>query len=294
MRILLLILVLIPLEGRAEGSIFGSDILLAAKEKQHYEVVLRSQERREAELTFAEKIAVARSAWALGLTDLARGLWQEILADREFQGPERDRIILSHAILELQEGRYVEARRIAERGSARLEPSDLRAQFFLVIAETLREQEVLSKAEVYYKRAQEDAQGEVRSEASFLLGKCQIALGLLGQARKSLVSVESHSQYAPMALVHLVEVDMGQKQYEAALTWIHEGREMFPETFESEWMRFSHISALTELGRVKEAERELGKFKKRYADGSAWYSLARAGLEAAYLRKQIGATDSRR
>jgi tetratricopeptide (TPR) repeat protein len=97
----------------------------------------------------ADQLAAARSAWALGLVAKARSLWENVLANEEFQGPERARTVLARAILELQEKQYEKARAISERAAREFERSPLRAQFWLVIAEALKGQGALSLAEDY-------------------------------------------------------------------------------------------------------------------------------------------------
>ncbi len=128
--------------------------------------------------------------------------------------------------MELQEGRYEDARSIAERSANTLPASDLRAQLWLVIAEALREEGAPSLAEGYYRKSIEDGSNEVQAEGRFLLAECQLKLGRINDARYSYAALDSRSKFTPRALRRLAEIDLTQRNFEGVITWIDEGREL--------------------------------------------------------------------
>jgi tetratricopeptide (TPR) repeat protein len=235
--------------------------------------------------TIADKLILAQSAWALGLVDTAREIWDEVFANPEFTGTERSRSILARAIMELQEGEYERARAYAERAANDLDASELRAQFWLVIAEALKEQGALSLSEGYYKKAIEEGSASVKNEASYLLGECQFRLGRLREARFSFAGIETSSEHTPRALRRLAEIDSAQRNYEGVLTWIEEGRANYPSEFRDGWSAYTSVSALLQLGRSDKAKAEVEQFRVQHSEDSPWFSLAVAALEATLAEK---------
>lgn len=253
---------------------------------EHLKAVSKALER-DSSLSLDERIHAGKSAWALGLPDRARTWWDEALAVKEFDGSERHRTLLARAIVELQEKRYDEARRIAERTANQLEPSDLRAQLWLVIAEALKEQRALSLAEGYYRKALEDGSRGTKGEAQFLLAECLLTLGRTNEARYAFAAVGTDSPEAPKALRRLAELDLSQKNYDGALTWLEEGRETHADRFQDGWTSYAIISSLTAIGRWDRAQRELEQLKVRHGDADDWYLLSESAVEGAGARARL-------
>lgn len=231
-------------------------------------------------LTIDDRLAAAKSAWALGLVEKARQYWDEVFASKQFGGAERNRELLARAAMELQEQNYEKARAIAEQAAAGIQQSDLRAEFYMIAGESLREQGNLSQAQVYYSKAAQDAAGRVKSEALCILGECQLKLGLINEARYSFTSVEMSSKQAPLALRRLAEIDLLQRNYDGVLTWLGEGRESYAADFEDSWTGYATITALLELDRIDDAKSELERMRARHSDRSSWYQLADASYES--------------
>lgn len=258
---------------------FEKSIPELAAEGEYFKA-LSSYYNGNSELKLADKLAAAKSAWALSNAAKARELWLEVLADRELIGEERARASLSLAILESQEGNYEEARAIAEREAHQLEASELRAQFWLVIAESLKEQRAYSVAEGYYKKAVSEGTEKIKHEANFLQGKVQFKLGLIDDARYSFTQVALGSEYAYPALKHLVEIDYTQKNYPGVLNWITEAKESYPQQIKDPQTSYFYISSLLELGKLEQAKKVLENFKINNSETNPWFSLALAGVEA--------------
>lgn len=277
-RVLILSIVGFVNVAFAQSEIASSGIRDLSSSGLHFEAVARAKATEN--LTLGEELATARSAWGLGLVDAARIHWDAALANRDFRGPERTREQLARAILELQEGNYETARALAEQTAGTLSPSDVRAQFWVVVAESLKAQNAFSQAETYYKKAVEESSRESKSEPLFLLGECQLKLGMVNDARYSFASVSAPSRYTAPALLRLTEIDSLQRNYEGVLIWVSEGRENYPSDFEEPWLGHAEVVALTELGRYEEARRALERVRVRHSDKQPWFALAEAELEA--------------
>ena len=275
----------LPAAGGAETA--GDDTVRDLSQRgRHFEALVAVTSSDEWK-SVSEKLAAARSAWALGLVRLAREYWDEVFANREFRDVERSRAMLGRAIMELQESQYEEARMIAERGAGDLPASELRAQFWLVIAEALKEQDALSLAEEYYKRAMAEARGATRSEAAYLLGECQFRLGMINDARYTFTAVEADSTYAPRALKKLVQIDLVQRNYAGVLNWIDEGREGYSAEFSDGWVTYAFVTAHIELGNVAAARKEIHQYQVKNSDRNAWFMLAESAIEANYARGML-------
>jgi tetratricopeptide (TPR) repeat protein len=254
----------------------------------HFEALSKAQAKGEGGLSLAEQLSAARSAWALGLADVARKYWEGAFAKKEFDGLERSREMLARAILELQEGRPFEAREIAERTAQTVPPSDLRAQLWMVVGEALRIQQADNQAEIYYKKAFQEASPTAKSEAAYLLGECQYRLGKLQDSRYSFTAVQSASKHASQALQRLIELDLSQNNFEGVVTWVEEGRTNVAGTFDSSWVSYAYVKSLLALDRVNDAQRELGKSKVRYSEHDSWNELANAAMEAKRIEDHLG------
>lgn len=263
-----------------EPVVLGESISELSAAGEHFKALTKLYQSNEGELTLADKLGAAKSAWALGLVSTAREIWDEVLTDPDFRGPEHSRAALARSILELQEGNYDEARALSERAAPEVENSDLKSQFWLVVAEALKEQGALGQAENYYRRAVDTASDKNSSEAKFLLGEAQLRLGLTNEARYSFAGIESSSKFAPKALRKLAEIDLLQRNYDGVITWISEGRESFSEEFEDAWVGYAYLTSLLANDKIDDAQQELNRIRGRFSDENVWVSLSEAALES--------------
>ncbi len=264
----------------------ASTVLELNRQQKHYEAVLAYTERDAKTLSLTEKLAAARSAWALGLVDTSRNIWQEASSRRGFTGSERSRALLAYSIMEFQEGNYEKSRSLAEQEAQNLPASDLRSQFWLVIAEALKAQGAWSLAEGYYNKALEEAEQAHSSEATYLLGSCQLRLGKVNDARYTFASLDTSSKNTADALRRLAEIDLGQGNYEGVLTWLEEGRESYPSLFNDSWTSYAEVTSLSRLSRAQDARKALTRAQKNHSDNDPWILFARSALES-HLAKQL-------
>lgn len=279
-----------PVRARlvSAGEVVGSSVSTLSKNDKHFEALTKFYSQEDFRFTIEDLLSASHSAWALGLTDQARALWQRVLSDNTTAVPDRVRELLSWAIMELQEDQFEKARELAEQAAYDLESSDLRSQLWLVIAESFREQGTLKRAESYYKKASLEGNLASRAEATFLLGECQRNLGLLKDARYTFTSIPMDSRYVPQALRRLMEIDFTERDYEGALTWISEGEERATAEFEDPQVHYTKVMSLLELRRADQAEQALKKFELRYSANNSWYVLAQASVLRLELDRHSG------
>ncbi len=261
----------------------GESLSTLSKRGEHFEALRKYYEGKDFVFSLTDTIFAARSAWALGLPQQAREIWDQVFANSALANPERVREILARSIMELQEGNYETSRSLAEEAVYDLESSDARSQLFLVIAESLNDQGTLKRAESFYQKAALEGSKSSRGEAQFLLGQCQLKQGLAEQARYSFTAVPTESSFAPGALRKLSEIDLQEKEYESVLTWIEEGEERYPSEFDEASIYHAKITALLELGRFDQAQQALEKLRSRYSENNSWFILA----HAMYLSKEL-------
>lgn len=245
----------------------------------HFEVMTLARKQDKGLLSLSEQLAAARSAWALGLVDEARDYWTLALADEELTGAERYRTMLASAILELQEKNFDKAREISERATIESDASDVRSQFWLVIADSLKAQKALGAAQEYYARAVEEAADTRKAEARYLLAECQYLTGQKQKARTNFVLIETSSAYSSLALNRLAEIDLELENYKGVITWIEAGRRRASSEFRGAWQSYAYARALVAEGKLKEAEQEVDQLKARVSEQDPWYQLASVTLE---------------
>lgn len=242
------------------------------------------------ELNLAEKLAAAKSAWALGLVKTARDLWDQAFNDPAFQGPERSRAMLARSMLELQEGECVAAQNFAANGMQGVDDSDLKAQFSLVRGEAMATQKAYDQALAEYQQAAKVGNEDTKAEAAFLAAETQRKLGRLRDARTSLTAIETESPYAARGLRLLAEIDLADQNYQGVVTWLNEAREGFSSEFQDAWTSYGLVTAESRLGKFDEAEKELKSFQAAYSSGDTWYALAEATYEAQRLKTELASS----
>ena len=258
-----------------------------SKHGMHFEALGEYERNKSKGLSLTDLTGAARSAWALNLVDKARTIWDTALARHDFGGTERAKALLARSILELQEGNFEKSRAFAEKGSALLEePSEFRAQFWMLIGETLRAQGVKSQAITFYEKATQEGSEHSRAEALFLLAESQRDLGMHQKARHSYTSIPISSNYAAKALKGLVEIDYSDRDYGGVLTWIEEGFKNHAEEFNEPRLMYLHVTALLKLERIEDAQKVLHKLGTNFSEEEQWFEIAKSAVEMAMLNSQ--------
>ncbi len=268
----------------------GSDPLIGVKELstegRHFDAVLLYKDN-ESIRSLGETLAVARSAWALGLVEEARKRWDEALLHPDCSGTERARVYLARAIMELQEGEFEKARSFAEEGSSALDESELRGELYYIIAEALYAQKMYSLSERYYEKVSREGAKERTQEALLQLARVRNHLRRNTEARKALTQIELTSRVTPEALEELLTIDTKNKNFSGVRTWVEEGRNSFPSEFRSSKISYAHAMALINEGLMVEAEEEVSYISTNAKENDPWFQLGRALIEAEYAKELV-------
>lgn len=256
-------------------------------EQGKYLPALLQYKRNVDHRTLSDLLYGAKSAWALGLVNEARAIWDEVLAHKECEGTERARSLFARALLEYQEGNYDKARTTAEDAASLLPESELRGELWFVVGESLASGQFWSLAEPYYEKALREASKERKQETLLRLATVRDKLGRTNDARKTLIQIELTSDITPKALQNLLMIDAKANNPGGVRTWVNEGRSAYPSQFNDPEVNYLLISALLKDDMNKEAALELTKSIDSSNDSNIWNILSAAEYERALAEKQV-------
>lgn len=256
-------------------------------EQGKYMPALLQYKRNIDHRTLSDLLYGAKSAWALGLVNEARAIWDEVLSHRECQGTERARALFARSLLEYQEGNFDLARTTAEDGASLLPESALRGELWFVVGESLVGGEFWSLAEPYYEKALREASKERKQETLLRLAMVRDKLGRIKDARKTLIQIELTSDMTPKALHELLTIDAKANNSGGVRTWINEGRMGYPSQFNDPEVNYLLISALLKDDMVHEASAELKKSIDASNDSNVWNILSTAEFERKQAETQV-------
>jgi len=276
---------------RGNKSVAGSELIsvesLSAKYNQHFANVIACGNNLDANLDrdTERKMSCARSAWALGLVGQARRDWNDLLSNPRLKGLDKVRSQLAYAMLELQEYNYEKARLLAQEVVSKLEDSNLKAQFMLLIGESLTAEGRLDQANNYFTQAYNIGDDVVKSWAKYMMAENKLKSKRVIAARDDYLQVDAASEYAKNALIRLVQIDFDNKDFDNVLLWGRELRENHLVTDEMPWLRYTAIEAYIRKKNIKAAVAELERLGQETQNRGTWYTLSVAAMES-YIGKE--------
>jgi hypothetical protein len=227
------------------------------------------------------RIKAARSAWALGLVNLARMEWERALDDDKLSSQERTQEILAQAILELQEGKYKLVREISLGTSEFLNNDSLKAQFNLLIGESYRLENKCDLAKEYYEEAINLFEDKNQDEAQFMLGECLFRLKEIEQARVAFLKISPKSQFSEKTIKRLIEIENIKENYENVITLAAENPNKSAE------IGYYQIQAELRTKKITQASTSLKELKDKAGEFEPWYHLAQSEVEIALAEKSL-------
>ena len=266
-------------------SVAGAELVsvesLSEKYNQHFANVIACGNSLDINLAkdIERKMSCAKSAWALGLVGQARQDWNELLSNPRLKGLDKVRAQLSYAMLELQEYNYEKARLLAQEVVAKLEDSNLKAQFMLLIGESLNAEERREQANNYFMQAYNIGDEVVKSGAKYMMAENKFKAKRFTAARDDYLQIDAASEYAKDALLRLVHIDFENKDFDSVLLWGRELRENHLITDELPWLRYVAIEAYIKRNNIKAAVLELEKLSEETQGRGTWYALSVAAME---------------
>lgn len=238
--------------------------------------------------TIDSAISAGRSAWALGLTQMAQDEFERVLRTGRLSNADSARIYLSQGIIEYQEARYQSAQMYAEKAAALLsEPSNLRSQIWLLWAESLDKLRQLGQAETYYLTALQEANMTDRYEVSYALALCQFNLGKFKEAQEHFEMIPLEHLRSAEAIHYLARISLERKDYDALEFWLNKGMEIAPQSFKDGWTDYALIQVATYKNDLDKVQEVLSNAKNKYPPSDHWYMLIESAAESFKWRSLV-------
>ncbi len=271
---------------RTLASAQNTEVTRLSREGRHLESLVIFQQIEPSLRQLATQLVAAKSAWALGLVSYARELWNELELQDKPSGEERARFLLSHAVMEFQEREYSRATELAEKAITEMEGDaatssqfgDLKAQCWLVIAESYSRLAKLGDAREFYEKAIAAGARDTANEARLQFARVMLEMGDRSKARETLQGIGLDFHGAAEAIEVLEDLELADKNYLAAEKWSSEGLRRFMPYFHDDVRIYKRVVILNNLNRRKDAEKELASLKEQYAEDNAYYIMGRALL----------------
>lgn len=227
-------------------------------------------------------IAAAKSAWALGLTRQAAGIFDAVLRGDSLTIDDRARITLSRGIIEYQEEHFQEAALFSERAASYMaETAPLRGRALLLWGQSLLKLMAYASAEEKLIRALADAAAADRPEVNFALGAAQMKLGKLSDAEKAFKAIPADHSRAAEAVRALATISLQTEQHNRAQFWIEKGRSSYPDAFLDSWAEYGLTQVALKKGDMVTARAVAEQAQKKFPSSDEWLILMEGALEQA-------------
>ena len=292
---LLLLIGVYSLVSGGNKRVAGAELIsvqaLSEKYNQHFANVIACGNNLDFSLDkdIERKMSCAKSAWALGLVGQARQDWNDLLNNPRLKGLDRVSAQLSYSMLELQEYNYEKARLIAQEVVSKLEDSNLKAQFMLLIGESLTAEGRSDQANNYFTQAYNIGDEVIKSWAKYMMAENKLKSKRVMAARDDYLQVDAASEYAKSALLKLVQIDFDNKDFDSVLLWGRELRENHLITEELAWLRYVTIESHIRKNNIRAAVAELEKLGQETQGNGTWYALSVAAMEAHIGKEELAA-----
>jgi tetratricopeptide (TPR) repeat protein len=266
-----------PTKSSAQHSI---EVQRLAAKGDYYQALLVYGRMAKRSATSECHIAVAKSAWALGLMDQAAEEFDIALRDDSLPQLDRARLLLSRGIMEFQEGRHQSSNVFAGRAIELLsEPTSLRARVWLLWAQNLQSLGQFGAAEEKYLKALEESSEDDKPSIHYNLGLCRMRLGKTEEAGANFENIPISDPNAAGAVRYLARIALEKEDFPKAQFWLETGRREFPDSFLDSWVDYAMLRiAISEVSEEKVREIRAAAASK-YPPSDEWLNLLDAAAE---------------
>jgi len=263
------------------------DVQKLSSEGDHFKALTIYELLPDRRLSDDTRIVAAKSAWALGLTKKAAGLFDAVLRNGALDNEERARITLSRGVIDFQEEHYQEAGLFAEKATSLLpEKAPLRGRAFLLWGHSLVKAQAYATAEEKLLRALGEVSSQDRPDVALSLGTVQVKLGKLTEAERSLKTIPASHPLAAEAIRMLAIIALQTKQNDRARFWIEKGRSSYGDAFVDSWPDYGLTRVAIEANDIPRARSVVEKAAQRFPPSDPWLILMTAALEQAEWNEQ--------
>lgn len=260
------------------------DIQRASAAGEHFQAIVFAEKMPKRVATYDSSIALAKSAWALGLNQRALEEFDRILRSYNLGAEEKARIQVSKAILVFQEGRFQEAALHAEQAIREIGQSDslvaLRSKAHFVLAESFSKQDALGRAEEHYALALQGALPSEQPQIHYSLGALQLKLGKFDAAKTHFEQIPVNHDLTPRAIRGLAEVHLELGRPEAVTFWLSKARKEYPDHFLDSWVDYALMRSAIQQGHAEEVQTLREQVANRLPPSDPWVVLLNAAAEA--------------
>ncbi|MCB0354355.1 MAG: hypothetical protein KDD64_12550 [Bdellovibrionales bacterium] len=230
--------------------------------------------------TVDSQIAAAKSAWALGLSSRASADFESLVRNTKLAPVDEARIQLSRGIIEYQEKRFQVAALFSEKVVRLLkDESPLRSRAWMLWGKSLVELGAHGAAQEKFQNALLGAEGTALPEVYFHLGKAQLKLGILDEAKASFEMIPLGYERTPEAIRSLAQIAHEQHESKAVLFWLEKGRTDYPDAFLDSWVDYAMLGAAADLDDVERMREIRKEAREKYPPSDIWLTLLEAAAE---------------
>lgn len=277
-----LFLAFVAVAAQAQNPI---DVEKLSAQGDHYQAMVAWERMPKRRATLDATAAMAKSAWGLGLNELAMATYDRMLElgmqAGKLDAVSRARVYLAQGILQYQEENYQAALRYAERMVGGLpQPSPLRGQGWYLWGETLVRLGKLSLAREKFEKALEEAQTLDQGEVHFALAQCSQRLGKYDQAQEHFEAIPLAHSRGGDAMRGLAQVALERGEYAQAIFWLTRGRSDHPDQFLDSWVDYAMVQAAIGQKDVEVVRQTRAAALAKYAPSDAWLILLESAAEA--------------
>jgi tetratricopeptide (TPR) repeat protein len=267
------------------------DIQRASAAGEHFQAIVFAEKMPKRVATYDSSIALAKSAWALGLNQRAFEEFDRILRSYKLDPEEKARIQVSKAILVFQEGRYQEAALHAEQALREIGQVEtlqtLSSKAHFVLGESFSKQDALGRAEEHFGLALDGAIEAERPQIHYSLGALQLKLGKFDAAKSHFEQIPVNHELTPRAIRGLAEVHLELGRPEAVTFWLNKARKEYPDNFLDSWVDYALMRSAIQRGQEEEVQSLREQVANRLPPSDPWVVLLNAAAEAhAWSRRQ--------
>ncbi|MCB9030573.1 MAG: tetratricopeptide repeat protein [Deltaproteobacteria bacterium] len=272
----------IPLTGAAQHPI---EVQRFAAKKDFLSALTTYGKMSSRKITPAAAVAAGKSAWALGLPQIALKEFDRALLLSDVSGglthAEKSRVLFSQSIIEFQEGEYAASAVQAQKALELInEDGPLKGQILMLLGDALFFLEQYKNAEEKYESSAKMINSENDGDLYYSLGRCQLRMGKLQESKHSFQQIPLHHEKSPAAIRALAQIAFESNKFEEVVFWLRKGREEYKDSFLDSWVDYALARSFIALNEFEEA-RKVGEFaENRYPPSDSWYVLLEAMLEA--------------
>jgi tetratricopeptide (TPR) repeat protein len=245
-------------------------------------------------VTATTALSAAKSAWALGLVDLAKKEFDRALvldsSSAQLSTESRARIYFSRGAIELQEGNYQGAIVYAEKADKLVrEAGPLNSEINQLWGEALFKSNKPQLALRKLEQALTGVSNEHAGDLHYSIGSAAMILGQLEKAEDHFTQIPVRHVRSALAIKSLGTIALENRKYQEVIFWLNKGREEYPDAFLDSWVDYALTKSYSSIGESQKATETATKAAAMYPPSDGWLILLQSISEQAKWRTDASA-----